>query len=404
MRILFVTPRVPFPPDRGDKLKVFQLVTRLSRRGHQVSVLCFVNRDDGVHVRDLRRLCRRVHVVPIGLPMSYINCGVATFGSVPFQVAYFSRPKMHAALRCVIDRYETDLVHTHLIRMAQYTRHLTIPTVLDLTDAVSLYLYRMAEVVRDPFRRAFLLDECRRLRAYESVLEEFGRVLVCSDVDRRALQVTAPRARIELLENGIDLQHFINNSDADSSHPSIIYTGNMSYWPNIDGLHYFCSQILPLIREKCPQVSLHVVGQRPPRSVRRLARDPQVIVTGTVPDMRPYYMRATVAVCPIRFKGGTLNKVLEAMAMRVPIVSTSLGIEGLELTPNVEVLVGDTPDAFAAAVLQVLQNSALRQTLTSRAWQVAQQYDWEFVVHRLEQVYDSVLADSVIPCPAADYG
>ncbi len=393
MNILFVTPRLPYPPYRGDKLRMYNTIKILSRR-HSISLLSFIQRQsEREYIPALSQYCRDLQVVLLPTSRSYLNCGWNIPSAVPFQVAYFYSPEMRARFEEMLAAEKFDIVHAYLIRMAHYVVENVgvVPTILDLTDAISLYLKTFLDITRNPLEKLLLFVEWSRMRAYERILARFDRCLVCSEIDKKALAEAVPGARLDIVPNGVDLSYFRPSTVAPEPH-SIIYTGNMSYFPNTDGILYFYHHIFSYIKERVPDVKLYVVGQRPPGKVRALARDPNVMVTGLVEDVRSYYLRSAVAICPVRFGAGTPFKVIESLALGVPVVSTSQGCAGLRVQGGRDVLIADEPGEFAARVVELMENVALRNALAANGRElVEREHDWDNIVSRLEDIYSAVL-------------
>jgi len=391
VKILILTPRLPYPPHRGDKLKIFNLIRRLSR-AHEITLLSFIqSKDEQRHLGALGEFCREIHTIHQPPVVSFLRCVLGLFSTEPFQVAYFKSGAMRAAVRRLSASGKFDVVHTHLIRMAQYTADLRGPVrVLDLTDAGSLYLERFHATTSRPILRFMVGWELGRLKRYEAVIARFDTSLVCSSVDREVLKRAAPGAEIDLLYNGIDLEYFAPDPSRTGDPLRIVCTGNLSYFPNIDGIAWFVGEILPLIRREIPGVKLYIVGKDPPKKVRNLASG-DIFVTGFVPDIRAEYLASAAAVAPIRFGAGTLNKVLEPMALGIPVVSTSIGAEGLPFEAGRHLMIADTPGAFAAAVVSVLRDGALRERLSRNGSEtVRSSYGWDVIAGTLESIYDKL--------------
>jgi len=201
----------------------------------------------------------------------------------------------------------------------------------------------------------------------------------------------APTARLELLYNGIDLEQFTPDENRRPDPDRIIYTGNLSYFPNADGIRYFVAEILPLIRREVPSVKLQIVGKDPPARVRNLASE-SVKVTGFVPDIRAEYLASAVAIAPVRFGAGTLNKVLEPMALGVPVVSTPIGAEGLPFESGTHLMLAGSPEDFARGVVSLLKDPALRRKLSANGMEIVRSnYGWGAVAGTLEDVYSTLL-------------
>ncbi len=404
MRILLLTSRLPFPPYRGDKLKIWNLLRQISRV-HEVALVSFIQHEsERALAAELRPFCKRIDLVHFPAWRSLWECVKAIPAAEPFQVAFFHSPEMQSLLSEVMREWKPDLVHTHLIRLASYTEAWNgVPKVLDMTDAVSVYLRRFMESERNPAKRFFLRLEYQRMLGYERVIARYDRALVCSEIDRDALRQNVPDSAIEILYNGVDTGTFTRHDDDHTEPGRIIFTGNMSYYPNADGARFIAETIFPLIKRRAPQAKLYIVGQQPPASVRALARD-DVVVTGFVQDLRAEYARSAVAVSPIRFGAGTLNKILEPLAMGVPVVATSHGVSGLELQPGREILVADTPEGFADHVVGLLTDEAVRERIASAATdRIRSRFNWETVGMSLLRTYNEIVTETRrVPAPAQE--
>ncbi len=401
MKILFITSRFPWPPYRGDKLKIYNLIRQLSQR-HTVALVSLIQDvEEEEHVEALRPHCSDIHVVHLPRWQSYINCLAALPGRVPFQVAYYRSGLFRACIDEMIAGFQPDVIHSHLIRTVPYTRELPHPRILDLTDAVSLYLERFVQQERNPLKRALIGMELRRMRRYEPVIDRYEGVLVCSDIDRGVLQERAPGAHVGLLYNGVDLETFSPRPDIRPEPRRIIFTGNMTYFPNVDAALHLVRDILPLIRRRVPDVHLFLVGQNPPEKVRALQGD-GITVTGFVPDIGAEYARSAVAVSPVRFGAGTLNKVLEPLALGVPVVSTSIGILGLGLEAGTDLEVADDPAHFADRVCSLLVDPARAAAMGAAASaKVRERFSWDTVARELEAAHAAALDRRACVCAAA---
>lgn len=392
MNILFLTPRLPYPPYRGDKLKIFNLIRQLSAR-HNITLLSFVSRREELeHVPALREYCDEVRTVYMPAWRSMLRCLPGFLGRLPLQVVYYRSAAMRRELASLLGSQTFDVLHVHLIRMAQYAADIRGQArVLDLTDAGSLYLDRFRRTAANPLVKLLVGAELGRLIPYEKIVASFDVALVCSPVDRTVLAGAAPTARLELLYNGIDLDQFTPDENRRPDPDRIIYTGNLSYFPNADGIRYFVAEILPLIRREVPSVKLQIVGKDPPARVRNLASE-SVKVTGFVPDIRAEYLASAVAIAPVRFGAGTLNKVLEPMALGVPVVSTPIGAEGLPFESGTHLMLAGSPEDFARGVVSLLKDPALRRKLSANGMEIVRSnYGWGAVAGTLEDVYSTLL-------------
>lgn len=400
MKILLITPRLPYPPYRGDKLKIFNFLKRLSKK-HSIHLISFVqSKGDLEYLQYITPYCNAIDVVPLPRWRSFVQCLLGLFSDLPLQLHYFKSRKMEILINEMCKNNHYDVIHTHLIRMAQYTAGVRYPLkALDLTDAVSLYLKRFLSQEKRLLLKFLLKIELDRITRYENILEKFDVCFVCSEPDKEQLKKAAPEADIRILPNGVDLEYFSSNAAITYDPSKIIFTGNLAYYPNIDGIFYFVREIFPLIKKELPSAKFYIVGQSPPSKVRALASD-DVLVTGFVEDIKLYYLSSAVAVSPIRFGAGTLNKVLEPLALGVPVVATSMGIEGLDLTLGKDILVADHPQVFARNVIRVMKAPEFRERLGKEGMAVVRRlYDWDSIVNSLENFYQEMTnKNSTVRC------
>jgi polysaccharide biosynthesis protein PslH len=257
---------------------------------------------------------------------------------------------------------------------------------------------RMARVV--PFHlRPLVQIEARRIRRDELAACRAADVCVpvsAADLQHLSAAMSSP-VRAAVVIPGVDCEA-LTPVDRSPSSSNLVFVGSMSYVPNVDAAEFFVRDVLPRIAREVSEVTLTIVGARPAPAVRRLAADPRVQVTGLVDDVRPFYAAAAAAVVPLRIAGGVRMKILEAMALGSPLVSTSIGAEGLGLQDGRELLIADTPQQFADAVIRLLRDARLRDTLARQARETAvRRFSWESVARTLEGVYDSIVGEVAVP-------
>ena len=389
MRILFLTPRLPYPPVKGDTLRVFHIIKHLSE-SHEILLLSLIGREEERrNLAHLETYCSKVETVLLGRYRSYLNVMGSLFSDTPFQVSYFSSPLMRERLRTTLREERVDLIHAVLLRSAHYVmRNHSLPKVVDLIDALSLNMERRYRREKG-FKRLAFREEWKRVRSFEKeVCRSFDKATVVSEMDRVAIG----EGNVEVVPNGVDTELFKPSTEGREGH-LVIFTGNMGYFPNRDAVFYFREEILPMIVQQIPGLRFLIVGANPPRGIVHLGEDPRIVVTGFVDSVGDYLQKASVAVCPMRCGSGMQNKVLEAMACGTPVVATSLALEGIQATPGEHALVGDTPEAFADHVIALLRDAERSTALARKARElVEQRYSWRSSASRLECVYQEALA------------
>lgn len=358
MKILIVTPRIPYPPYRGDKLKIYNLIKYLSKN-HSVSLLTFYENEEQLEgdFREVEKITRSAFAVRRTLAESVLSVGKGIFSRLPFQVLFYQSAAFGEKLREITADCSYDVIYFHLIRTTQYLKYVegkSTVKVQDFTDAVSMYLSRYLSAEKNPVKKLGIGEEARRIEVYEKEAQPFDAIYVCSEKDRDYLSGRYNGKKISLLMNGVNLETFSPISIPYELN-RIIFTGNMPYFANSDAAVYFVKEIFPLVLKEIPDAKFYIVGQKPPQQVKALGSS-NVIVTGFVEDIRAEYCKSAVNIAPIRFGAGTLNKVIESLALGIPVVSTSMAISGLPSEIKEKIPAGDSPEQFARLVVDVLRN------------------------------------------------
>ena len=367
MKILFVANRVPYPPYRGDKLKIFNLAKQLSNT-HELHLITIAEDTLDLSYRDkLTPYFKTIEMVYLPKWKRQLNVLRSLFNRKPMQVNYFSTSKFQDLVGS-IDFNDFDAIHVQHLRMSQFFDGQVPPqAILDLPDAFSLYWKRRKERAKNPFVKWFNTLEYNRLLKFEQkILPQFGLNLVCNQEDKEYLsnlqkeKESNNRVRIELLPNGVDTNTFYRNH-SNMQPLRVLFTGNMNYAPNVDGVHYFTSEIWPLVLDEVPNATFIIAGQKPVDSVKSLASD-IIEVTGFIEDLAHEYTKAHVLVAPLRFGAGTQNKVLEAMATAIPVVCTDIGFQGLNADQGQGIWSFTEPSDFASQLIGLLKDTSLAKS------------------------------------------
>ena len=368
MNILLLTQVLPYPPDSGPKIKTFNVIKYLSQY-HDITVTSFVRGDQEKDIEHLRAYCSSVHTVPIRRTAVhdawYMIRSFLT--GVPFLMVRDDRK----AMRDLIDRLCSDtcfqIVHADQLNMAQFTNR--VPgafRVLDTHNALWLLYRRLYETMKPGLKRFLLGREWQLLKSYEGqIAQAFDLVSAVTEQDKLALQNAVGKpSEIMVIPITVDT-YSINVVRRENNPTHILHMGTMYWPPNIDAVKWFATKVFPKIQQQRPDVQFDVVGMQPPADILKLASTNEGInVTGYVEDPLEYEKKAAVTVIPLWAGGGMRVKILNALASGIPIVSTSLGCEGIDVIPGKHILVADAPDAFADCVMQILNDEKLAKTLS----------------------------------------
>jgi glycosyltransferase involved in cell wall biosynthesis len=392
MKSLLLTQVLPYPPDSGPKVKTWNVLKYLGQR-HQVTLVSFVRGDQSEHVGHLECYCREVYTVP--MTRGAIPDGLAMVHSLltgrPWMMVRDDRKVMRALVDRLAAERRFDIVHADQLNMAKYAER--VPGAFKIIDAHnSLWLLykRLWETMSPGLRKWALGRDWRLLKSYEGrVVRAFDAVLAVSQEDKAALQEAAGLpADVVVIPIAIDTGEIaVVERQASPNH--ILHIGTMYWPPNIDGVKWFVNRVYPLIRRQRPDVRFDVIGARPPAELLVLNDAGMGIrVAGYVEDCTPYQQQAAVMVVPLHAGGGMRVKILNGLAEGIPIVSTTLGCEGIEVMPGRDILVGDTPEAFATEVLRVLNDPDLGRQLAVNGRLLAEEvYDCRNACRPLDDVY-----------------
>jgi polysaccharide biosynthesis protein PslH len=400
-RILFLTPQLPYPPEQGTAIRNYHLIAEAATR-YDVSLLSFVEGgapDPG----PLRELCSHIGLVPAPRRTMTDRLRTLLTSRAPDMALRLASDAFAQSLRALLASGRYDILQIEGIELAAYGLmvdawpEVGAPAIV-FDDHNAEYLLQQRAFATDLGRprrwpqAAYSCAQWLRLRRFErQICRRADAVLAVSELDARAIARLAPGVEPLAIPNGVDTRGY--RTDLPDSlplqHPNLVFTGKMDFRPNIDAMRWFHGHVWPEIRRRVPEVHLYIVGKAPHPEVQRLADDPAITVTGYVPEILPYFGGADVYIVPLRVGGGTRLKVLEALATGLPMVSTRLGAEGIDLVDGEHALLADAPAAFADAAVRLLTDVALRERLSRQARSFAEEhYDWRQIVPRLFPLYD----------------
>ena len=390
MKILYLSLRFPYPPHSGDKIRTYNILKDLSQR-HSISFVSFVQSpQEASRVGELQEYCDQVKTVGFSKFRAYRNCLLYSPFAEPFQVVYWHSRDMQRQVDEMMERNGFDVIHVQFFRMAQYvTKYNNEHKVLDSGDSFSLNLSRRSRLDRG-LSWPLLKVEASKVRVYETTIARwFDRVTMVSPLDRDYMLSINGNIPMSIVPMGVDLEYYQPSHEDYGT--NLLFTGSIRYFPNKDAILYFYSEIFPIIKDAVPNVKFYVVGNRPPRKISNLISGGDVVVTGRVEDVRPYFAKSAVFVCPLRTGSGMQTKILEAMAMGVPVVTTSMGFGAIEAAAGKDIIVADDAMRFAQEVIRLLKDKESRQEVARNARKLVEgKYGWPSVVKRLDAIYENI--------------
>lgn len=388
--LLLLVHRIPYPPNKGDKIRSYHLLKFLAER-YRVHLGTFVDDpDDWQHVPKVEALCASSHFVRLGPLQGRLRSLGALARGASLSRGFYRDRGMRAWVENTMATHGVERIMMFSSPMAQYAEaYPQARRVIDFCDVDSDKWRQYAD--KKPFPMNWLYrHEAKCLLAYErAVAARFDASLFVSAPEAELFRQLAPESaeRIGFFNNGVDTDYFTPDQAYSSPFAAgelpMVFTGAMDYWPNVDAVQWFADHVLPQVLAQVPQARFYIVGARPSQAVQSLANRPGIHVTGTVPDVRPYLAHARVAVAPLRIARGIQNKVLEAMAMGCPVVASPQAFEGIEAEPDKHLLVADAPPDYAAAVAGLLHAPGLAMGAAARAC-VQARYSWSAHLSRIE--------------------
>lgn len=378
-RLLILTPRYPYPVIGGDRLRIYFICKVLSAHFRLTLLSLCESKEEMSSALPIDGVFERIERVYLPKWRSRLNSLWALPTRTPLQNAYYRSPALRRRIQALAS--EHDGLLAHLIRTGDAIRDLPMPKFLEMTDAISMNYARVGRERRDSrdLRSYVYRIESKRLEAYErAVVDDFDHSFLVSSVDRDFLfgKDPARQARVTVASNGVDLSGL--PYDFSSTPGDLVFIGNMTTLQNLDAVQYMAHQILPLVLRQRPEVRLRVIGRIGPNERSQLEHVDGVVVTGQVDSVAAAARGGAIGVCPMRLGAGVQNKVLEYMALGLPTVSTSIGLEGLHARDGVELAVADDPVSYAARVLQLLEDriTAGAMAKAARAY-VESHHSWE---------------------------
>lgn len=390
MKIFVLLPRIPFPLEKGDKLRAFNQIKQLAK--HNEIVLCALNDDPKVSEQDafhaLQPYCQSVNFIRITKPQILLGLLRAFLKGLPLQCGYFYNRKAARKIDALIAKHKPDMLYGQLLRVAEYIRYKKLPKAIDYQDIFSYGMKRRADIASCVTRPIYNM-EYHRLKRYEAALfDNFDVKSIISEPDRD-LFPHERRDEILIIPNGVDHDYF--KPQEREKQFDLVFTGNMSYPPNVNAVDYLANDILPIVWKTLPDVKLYIAGATPDPKVKKAASE-RIIVSGWLDDIRDAYAQSRAFIAPMRIGTGLQNKLLEAMSMRLPAITSPLANASLGAKPNEEILVGSNAEEMAQHIITLLTDKEKAERLAQAGFDFTNRvYDWGKATEILENAMSQAL-------------
>tara|TARA_R110002096_G_scaffold169779_7_gene341571 strand:+ start:13913 stop:15088 length:1176 start_codon:yes stop_codon:yes gene_type:complete len=388
MKLGIILSRVPYPLEKGDKLRAFHQLKELSKR-HEI-YLCAVNvgRLNKEAIEKIKPYCKEIKIIQLNHYTILFNLihGLL-FTKLPLQITYFFKKSAKKSVLSYFKDNKVQHIFCQLIRVSEYVKEIDeIPKTLDYMDALSRGMER--RIFKSGFIiRPFVRLEALRLKQYEHfILPAFDYKTIISEQDRELI-IHVNNQKIEVIRNGVDREFFHPIETKKTT--DLLFTGNMSYPPNVEGAIFLVEKVLPIIQHELPEIKVSIVGANPNPKVQRLASK-NVFISGWVDDIRIHYAEAKVFAAPMLLGTGLQNKLLEAMAMKIPCITTSLANNALNAIEDESILIAESPEEFSLKILDLLKNESKSSEIALAGYNfVKQNYDWESCTKKLEAIFEN---------------
>ncbi len=392
MRIFVLLSRVPYPLEKGDKLRAFHQIKELSKNNE--IILCALNpvsdMDKQKAFSKLQPYCLSINFLDIPLHLRFWNMFVALFTNIPFQAGYFYNKKAQREINRLIDKYKPNHLYCQFIRTTEYLKNINIKKTLDYQDVLSYGIKRRIEKASPLYKPIFKL-EYKRLASYESkVMSLFDNKTIISIPDRNLIP-HKNNHEIHVIPNGVDYSFFKPLEKVKKY--DVVFTGNMGYPPNVDAAEYLIKEIMPIVWGKLPYATVMLAGASPARKVSSLESS-KVSVTGWLDDIRDAYATARIFIAPMRIGTGLQNKLLEAMSMQIPSITTPLANDALNAKNNEDILIGGDAQELASSIVALLTNKDLYSKISKNGYQfVHNNHSWEKATEKLHNIINDTRHD-----------
>ena len=388
MNILFVTPRLPYPPLKGDQCIPYYRLKLLSRKHNIVLLTFYQDNNELEYLTELTPFCKEITTIKLNKLYSFFNMLIGgIFSKLPFQVLYFGSRAFKKSTQSLIKNRRFDIVHTYMLRMAEYTKDLNKPKVLDLIDLMQLNLKKRISTEK-LIRKIFFKEELKRIIRYENqIITKYDVSILVSDNDKNYIESD----KIAAISLGVDTHIFKRHSNLPDN-KTIIFSGNMGYFPNESAIIWFIEKCFGMIKREIPNAKLVIVGNNPNSKIKKIGDDPSISVTGFVESMVSELNKAQVAIAPMQSGYGMHIKIIEAMACALPVITTTSGLGAIKATHEKNVIIADNASDFTRSCIKLLNDYGMAKKIGDSARDlVLKNYSWEMHVNKIGKIYESIV-------------
>ena len=384
MKIFVLLPRIPYPLEKGDKLRAYNQIKQLAKNNE--IVLCALNDNKKVDEQQafqaLQPYCVSINFIRITKPQILLGLNRAFLKGQPLQCGYFYNRKAAKKVNALIAKHQPDILYGQLVRVAEYIRHKELPKAIDYQDVFSYGMKRRRDIASWITRPIYNMEYKRLCRYEAKVFDEFDIKTIISQPDRDLIP-HPKKEEILIIPNGVDHEYYKPRQEEKKY--DIVFTGNMSYAPNVNAVDYLANEILPLVWKQLPGAKMYIAGATPDPRVKKAASD-NIIVSGWLDDIRDAYAQSRVFIAPMRIGTGLQNKLLEAMSMELPSITTPLANASLGAQPDEEILVGNNANELAQHIITLLTDKEKATKIALSGYNFTKRvYDWSQSTELLEQ-------------------
>jgi glycosyltransferase involved in cell wall biosynthesis len=387
MNILILSPFLPFPEDNGSKIRVMNFIKAL--QGHNIYLVSFYERENEIVGRELKEICSEVYTFKKP-EISKLAVFLNHFSLRPLLSYRFYTKDADEFIKSIVEKHKINVILTEALLMAEYARNIKgIYRILDAHNIEFVRAFRRIEKTKNILKKVYYFLIYFRLKNYElRVIQEFEGCFVCSQIDKNVIKKYLPYKEPIVIPNAVDVQYF-KPQNKESISKKIVFLGTLWYEPNLDAVKFFIDEIFPLVKEKFKDIEFWVLGEGVPSDFKRHSEKKDIVFTGYVDDVRTYLNESLIFVAPLRMGSGTRFKILTAMAMGLPVVSTTVGCEGLEVRDRENICIADNPVDFANAIIKLIEDNDFRENIIKNGKEfVEKRYSREIVMDQIKRIFN----------------